>query len=85
MTDAAAFRADAKEVALPIYVDLVARTVSFAEGGVKISVSPENLAKLSYKLAHAFLAVHDELNAANLPKDPTYKLASDDIASWTTK
>jgi hypothetical protein len=77
------FRADAREVALPIFVDLVGRTVNFADGGVKMTVSPENLAKLSYKLAHIFLSMHDQLNAANLPTNPTYKLDSDDIASWT--
>ena len=87
MTEAAVvlFRADAKEVALPIFVDLLSRTVNFADGGVKMTVGPADLAKLSYKLAHAFLSVHDELNEANMPKNPTYKLDSGDIASWGTK
>ena len=78
-----AFRVETREVAMQIFVDLVARNITVAEGSVKMAVSAENLAKLSYKLAHAFLSVHEELNASNMPKDPTYKLEADDIASWT--
>jgi hypothetical protein len=50
---------------------------------VKMSVSAENLAKLSFKLADAFQDVENELNAANLPKNPNFKLGVDDIAAWT--
>ena len=78
-----AFREETREVAMQIYVELVARNVAIADNNVKMVVSPENLAKLSYKLAHAFLAVHEELNRANMPTNPTYKLDADDIASWT--
>ena len=79
----AVFRAETREVAMHIYVELITRNVAVEGGAVKLAVSPENLAKLSYKLAHAFLSVHEELNAANMPKDPTYKLDAADIASWT--
>jgi hypothetical protein len=33
-------------------------------------------------LAGVFLGVQDELNAENLPKDPTFKLGASDIAEW---
>jgi hypothetical protein len=81
MTDL--FRAETREVAMHIYVEMVVRNITVVDGAVKVAVSPENLAKLSYKLAHAFLTVHEELNASNMPTNPTYKLDSDDIASWT--
>jgi len=77
------FRAETREVAMQIFVDLVGRNLVVSEGAVKMAVSAENLAKLSYKLAHAFLSVHEELNASNMPTNPTYKLEADDIASWT--
>lgn len=77
------FRAETREVAMQIFVELVARNVVIDAGSVKMAVSAENLAKLSYKLAHTFLTVHEELNASNMPTNPTYKLDSDDIASWT--
>ena len=82
-TEKPAFREETREVAMQIFVELVARNVAIAENNVKMAVSPENLAKLSYKLAAAFLAVHEELNKANMPTNPTYKLDADDIASWT--
>jgi len=78
-----AFREETREVAMQIYIELAARHVVVAENSVKMAVSAENLAKLSYKLAHVFLEVHEELNRANMPTNPTYKLDSDDIASWT--
>jgi hypothetical protein len=78
-----AFREETREVAMQVFVELVARNVVIAENNVKMAVSAENLAKLSYKLAAAFLAVHEELNRANMPTNPTYKLDADDIASWT--
>jgi hypothetical protein len=79
------FRVETREVAMRIYVELIARNLTLDAGSVKMGASAENLAKLSYKLAHAFLTVHEELNASNMPTNPTYKLDSDDIASWTTK
>jgi hypothetical protein len=82
-TDKPAFREETREVAMQIFVELVARNVAIAENNVKMTVSAENLAKLAYKLAAAFLAVHEELNRANMPTNPTYKLDADDIASWT--
>jgi len=48
-----------------------------------MGVSAENLAKLSFKLADAFQAVEDALNAEHLPKNPNFKLGVEDIASWS--
>jgi hypothetical protein len=82
-TEKPAFREETREVAMQIFVELVARNVVIAENNVKMAVSAENLAKLAYKLAAVFLAVHEELNRANMPTNQNYKLDSDDIASWT--
>ena len=76
------FRLETKALAERIFVDLVGRTVSFPEGAPKMAASADNLAKVSFMLAEAFLTVQDALNADNLPKDPNFKLSGNDIASW---
>jgi len=82
MAQAKPFRLETKALAERIFVDLVGRTLSFADGSVKMTASAENLAKLSFMLAETFLTVQDALNADNLPKDPNFKLSGNDIASW---
>lgn len=77
-----AFRLETKELAERLYVELMGRNVTLAEGAVKTTVSAENLARLSFMMAGIFLEVQDELNAENLPKDPTFKLQTSDIAEW---
>jgi len=76
------FRLETKDLAEKLYVELLGRSVTIAEGSLKTSVSAENLAKFSFMLATVFLGVQDELNAENLPKDPTFKLGASDIAEW---
>jgi len=77
------FRLETKDLAEKLYVQLMGSNVVLAEGSVKTTVSAENLAKLSFMMAETFLKVQDELNAENLPKDPTFKLGAADIAAWT--
>ena len=76
------FRPETKDLAFRIYTDLTGRNILVSDKGVQMPVSAENLAKLSFKLAEAFLGVYDELNEANMPKNPTFKLGVDDIAGW---
>ena len=81
-TTAHPFRLATKDLAEKLYVDLIGRNVVIAEGSVKLAASAENVAKLSFMLAEAFLTVQDALNAENLPKDPNFKLGVEDIAGW---
>ena len=76
------FKIGLREVAAQIYVELVVRSTAVSETGVKMSADPVNLAKLSFKLAQAFETVQDDLNAENLPKNPTFKLGAEDVAAW---
>ena len=76
------FKIGLREVAAKIYVDLVVRAIAVSETGVKMSADPVNLAKLSFKLAQVFETVQDDLNAENLPKNPTFKLGAEDVAAW---
>lgn len=76
------FKMELREVASRIYVELVLRSTSVSDTGVKITASPATLAKLSFKLAQAFETVLEDLNAENLPKNPDFKLGAEDIAGW---
>jgi hypothetical protein len=78
----AKFRLETKDLAEKLFVELMSRNIVFAENAVKTAVSSENVAKLSFVLAETFLRVQDDLNADNLPKDPTFKLGAEDIAGW---
>ena len=78
----AKFRLETKDLAEKLFVDLMGRNIVFADNAVKTAVSSENVAKLCFILAETFLRVQDNLNADNLPKDPTFKLGAEDIAGW---
>ena len=73
-----------RDLAADIFVDLCGQSVSITDNAVKMTASPENLAKLSFKLAQAFKKVEDEVNAENLPKNPNFKLSDSNIAEWST-
>lgn len=81
MTDSV-YRPATKELAERIFVDLVGRNVRVSDQGANLAVSADDLAKLSFALAHAFRAVEDQLNASNLPKNADYKLGAQDVADW---
>jgi hypothetical protein len=78
-----AYKPKVRELAAAIYVGLVGRSVTVTQNSVNMDASAENLAKLSFKLADAFQAVEDQLNAEHLPKNPNFKLGVEDIASWS--
>ena len=76
--------APVNELAVRIYIELVARNTQITEGAVKMAASAENLAMLSLKLAETFVSVEQQAIAAKAPVT-SYKLEGSDIASWTTK
>jgi len=75
--------AQERELASRIYVDLVIRAAEVTGTAVKMQASPENLEKLSFKLAAAFDGVERELNEASLPKNQDFKVDAASIASWS--
>jgi len=75
--------AQARELASRIYVDLVVRAAEVTGTAVKMQAAPDNLAKLSFKLAAAFDAAERELNEASLPKNQDFKVDVESIASWS--
>jgi hypothetical protein len=78
-----AYKPPVRELATRIYVQFLSGMVAFDGGAVKMAVSAENLAKLSFKLAESFQEVEDELNSGNLPKNVGFKLDATDIAGWS--
>ncbi len=80
--DAKPFKLQLRDVASRIYVELAAQNVQVTGEGVKMAASPENLARLSFKLAAAFEGVQDELNAENLPRDPNFVMNEEAMAKW---
>lgn len=56
------------DLASRIYIQLVSQAVAFTEKGVNMTANPENIARVSYKLAEAFQKIEDERVAAIRPK-----------------
>ena len=71
----------AYDLAVRIYVELVARNTQVTDGAVKMGASAANLAALSLKLAEAFVLADQEATAAKAPVT-SYKLEGSDIAAW---
>lgn len=66
--DTATNQSAVHELASRIYVQLVTEAVGFTDKGVNITANPENIARVSYKLAEAFQKIEDERVAATRPK-----------------
>ena len=80
--EAKPYRPAVRELAARIYTQLVGPTV--LDGPAALDAAPE-MARVSFRLAEAFQAVEDQLNAANLPKNADFKLEATDIAEWSKK
>ena len=72
----------AHEIAMRIYVELVARNTEITHESVKLAASATNIANLALKLSDAFLIAEAE---AILAKEPVkgHTLQGDDIAKWS--
>ena len=81
--DAKPYKPAVRELASRIYEVLVTATPG-GDIAATTAAAPE-LARLSFRLAEAFQAVEDQLNAANLPKNADFKLEATDIAEWSKK
>jgi hypothetical protein len=71
----------AHDIAVKIYVELVARNTEITPESVKLTASAANIATLSIKLAEAFLQVEHE---AILAREPVknHNLDGADTAQW---
>jgi len=63
-----------KDLASIIFVELVCRNVVVTDSAAQINSDPENLARISFKLAEAFQRVDAELKAPLLPKNQEFDM-----------
>ena len=75
-------RDPAAELAATIYVELICRSVVVTENAAQIKSNPENLARISFKLAEAFQRVDLEMKASSAPKNQTFEMNDVDLSSW---
>jgi hypothetical protein len=69
-------------LAAKIYVELICRNVVVTESAAQINSNPENLAKISFKLAEAFQLITMELKASKGPINQGFDVQGVDLASW---
>ena len=67
-----------------IYVELVCRGVVITENAAQIKANPDNLAKISLKLAEAFQRVANADKIAAAPKNQEFDMQATDLSSWNT-
>ena len=70
------------DLAVRIYVELVARHTELTQDSVKMAASATNIATLSLRLSEAFLKVEADAIAAKAPVE-NYTLQMDDVAKWS--
>ena len=73
----------AHDLAMRIYVELVARNTEVTQDSVKLNASASNMATLSLKLADAFLLSEEAAIVAKEPKKAS-AVQGDDLAKWMT-
>ena len=70
-----------RDLAASIFKDLVIEAADVTAEGVKMSVSAENIARISMKLAEAFAKVEEEVREAGRPSKDT-RIDAASIADW---
>ena len=72
-----------KDLAERIYIDMVSRIALEPNSTDKTKPNPEAIAKLSFKLAEAFMKVDDGSEARAAPVEAKqYEVQLSDIADW---
>lgn len=70
------------ELAAKVYIELICRNVVVTGNAAQINANPENLAKISFKLAEAFRRVEGERTADAAPKNQTFDVQDADLSNW---
>lgn len=71
-----------KDLASKIFVELVCRNVVVTDSAAQIKSNPENLARISFKLAEAFQRVDVELKAPSLPKNQEFDMKAANLPGF---
>jgi len=70
-----------KELAERIYIDMVSRIALEPGSADKAKPNPESIAKLSFKLAEAFMKVDDDSEANAAPTAAKYEVTMSDLGA----
>ncbi|MEO8040459.1 MAG: hypothetical protein ABI794_16950 [Betaproteobacteria bacterium] len=71
-----------RDLAERIYVELVCRGIVITDTAAQIKSNPDSLAKISFKLADAFLRVAGEDKSAGPPRVEEFDMKATDLSSW---
>lgn len=72
------------DLAAKIYMELICRNIVVTESAAQIKANPENLAKISFKLAAAFQRVSSAVKQESGPKNQGFDMQEVDLANWST-
>lgn len=74
-----------KDLAERIYIDMVSR-IALQPGAPDASKpNPDAIARLSFKLAEAFMKVDEDSESNAAPKAAKYEVQMSDMAGWDSK
>ena len=71
-----------RDLAARIYVELVCRNVVVTDSAAQIKSNPENLARISFKLAEAFQRVDVGIKAPAAPKNQEFDMKTANLPGW---
>ena len=71
-----------RELAASIFLELVCRNIVVTENAAQIKSNPENLARISFKLAEAFQRVDAERKAPSMLKNQEFDVKSASLPGW---
>jgi hypothetical protein len=70
------------DLAAKIYMELICRNVVVTESAAQIKSNPENLARISFKLAEAFQRVEADVKGTSAPKNQNFDVNDVDLSNW---
>jgi len=71
-----------RDLASRIFVELVCQNVVVTENAAQVKANPENLARISFKLAETFQRVDTELKAPSMPKNQAFDMKAASLPGW---
>jgi hypothetical protein len=72
-----------RDLAADIYVELICRNVVVTETAAQIKSNPDNLARISFKLAEAFLRADLALKESGMPKNQDFDMKAAELPGFS--
>ncbi len=71
-----------RDLAASIYTELVCRNIVVTDSAAQVKSNPENLARISFKLAETFQRIDVELKAPSMPKNQEFDMKAASLPGW---